>query len=210
MIFGSSTLKMPSLIVCPACDLVHRGAVMSAGERTRCVRCRAVLHRPPQAELDSAIAIALSALVLFVLANFYPLVEFDINGAKRATTLIGAALGLYHAHHSALSLLVLATTVLAPLAQILGLLYLLLPLRRKRRARHQRAVFRLLMHLRPWTFVEVFMLGAIVALVRLSSYAKVVPGIALLCCGLLMISLAALTSRTSPQQFWHWVERSRE
>lgn len=201
---------MPSLIVCPACDLVQRGDAVSPTERTRCARCRAVLHRSHGAELDTAIAIALSALVLFLLSNVYPLVEFHVNGATRETTLTGAALGLYHAGHAMLGVLVLTTTVLAPLAQILGLLYLLLPLRRKRRARRQRTVFRLLMHIRPWTFVEVFMLGAVVALVRLSAFAKVVPGIALVCSGLLMMSLAALTSRTSPQQFWHWVARSRE
>jgi paraquat-inducible protein A len=160
--------------------------------------------------MDTAIAIALAALVLFLLANIYPLVEFQVNGARRETTLIGAALGLYHAGHAMLSLLVLSTTVLAPLAQILGVLYLLLPLRRKRRARRQRTVFRLLMQVRPWTFVEVFMLGAVVALVRLAAFAKVMPGIALVCCGLLMMSLAALTSRTSPEQFWRWVARSRE
>jgi paraquat-inducible protein A len=200
---------MPALIVCPACDLVHGADAAPPGVRTRCVRCRAVLQRPTQANLDTAVAIALTSLVFFLLANCYPLVEFDINGAKRETTLVGAALGLYHARHGALSLLVLATTVIAPLVQIVGLLYLLLPLRLKRRARRQRLVFRVLMRLRPWTYVEVFMLGALVALVRLSSYAQVVPGIALLCCGLLMVSLAALISRTSPEQFWHWVERSR-
>ena len=201
---------MPPLIVCPACDLVHRGDAVSVTERTRCARCRAVLHRPRGAEIDTAIAIALSSLVLFVLANIYPLVEFHVNGATRETTLAGAALGLYHARHATLGVLVLATTVLAPLAQILGLLYLLLPLRRHRQARRQRTVFRLLMQIRPWTFIEVFMLGAVVALVRLSAFAKVVPGIALVCCGLLMMSLAALTSRTSAQQFWYWVARSRE
>lgn len=201
---------MPPLIVCPACDLVHRGEVVPASERTRCARCRAVLHRSGEVKLDTAIAIALSALVLFVLANLYPLVEFRINGTRRETTLVGAALGLYDAGHAALGMLVLVTTVLAPLAQILSLLYLLLPLRKKRRARRQRTVFRLLMQLRPWTFVEVFMLGAIVAFVRLASYAKVVPGISLICCGLLMMSLAALTSRTSPEQYWRWVERSRQ
>jgi paraquat-inducible protein A len=201
---------MLPLIVCPACDLVHRGDVVPVSGRTRCARCRAVLHRSAETELDTAIAIALSALVLFLLANLYPLVEFHINGANRETTLVGAALGLYHAGHTGLSVLVLSTTVLAPLAQILSLLYLLLPLRSKRRARRQRTVFRLLMQLRPWTFVEVFMLGAIVALVRLASYAKVLPGIALVCCGLLMMSLAALTSRTSPEQYWRWVERSRQ
>jgi hypothetical protein len=44
----------------------------------------------------------------------------------------------------------------------------------------------------------------------LASYAKVVPGISLICCGLLMMSLAALTTRTSPEQYWRWVERSRQ
>jgi paraquat-inducible protein A len=104
---------------------------------------------------------------------------------------------------------VLLTTVAAPLAQILGLLYLLIPLLKKRRARRQSTVFRLLVQIRPWTFIEVFMLGAVVALVRLSAFAKVVPGVALVCCGLLMICMAALTNLTSAAQFWHWVARSR-
>lgn len=176
----------------------------------RCSRCHAVLHRALGAQVDTALAVALSALVLFLLSNAYPLVEFQINGVRRETNLIGAALGLEHAGHSTLGLLVLSTTVVAPLAQIVGLIYLLVPLRNKRRARRQSTVFRLVVQLRPWTFIEVFMLGALVALVRLSSYAKVVPGIALVSCGLLMMCMAALTSLTSADQFWRWVARSRQ
>jgi paraquat-inducible protein A len=69
-------------------------------------------------------------------------------------------------------------------------------------------VFRLLVTIRPWILIEVFMLGAIVALVRLTMFAQVIPGIALICCALLMMTLAALSSMTTPPQFWHWVERS--
>jgi paraquat-inducible protein A len=205
--------KQLLLMVCPACDLVHRGdlehAQAGALGRVRCARCRAVLRRPVGARVDTAVALALTALVLFFLGATYPLVVFHINGATRETNLTGAALGLYHAGHSALALLVLLTTVVAPLAQILGLLYLLVPLRKRRRARRQSTVFRLLVQIRPWTFIEVFMLGAVVALVRLSAFAKVVPGIALVCCGLLMMCMAALTSLTSPEQFWHWAARNR-
>ncbi len=204
---------MQSLTVCPACDLVHRGDAEIASPDVgllRCSRCRAVLHRPRGAHIDTAIALAISALVLFFLGNIYPLVEFHVNGATRETSLAGAAVGLYHAGHSALGLLVLLTTIAAPLAQILGLLYLLIPLRKNRRARRQSTVFRFIVQIRPWTFIEVFMLGAVVAMVRLSAFAKVVPGIALVCCGLLMMCLAALTSLTSPEQFWHWDARSRQ
>jgi paraquat-inducible protein A len=197
------------LIVCPACDLAHRRDAAPATERTRCVRCRAPLQRPEVGHIDTAIALAATALVLFFLSNVYPLVVINSNGSTRSATLLDAALGLYAQGHAPLAALVFVTTVVGPFLQIVSLLYVLVPLRRKRHAPGQNALFRLLTQLRAWTFVEVFMLGALVALVRLSSFAQVIPGIALWSCGLLMLTLAALTSRTSPEQFWQWVEQSR-
>ena len=197
------------VIVCPSCDLAHRAGTAPAAERTRCARCRALLQRPENGRIDTAIALAFSALVLFVLSNAYPLVAIQSNGSTRATTLVGAALGLYRQDHVSLASLVFITTVVGPFLQIVSLLYLLIPLRRKRQAPGQNTIFRLLAQVRPWTFIEVFMLGALVALVRLGGYARVVPGVALWSCGFMMLTLAALTSRTSAGQFWRWVEASR-
>jgi paraquat-inducible protein A len=197
------------VIVCPSCDLAHRAGVEPAPERTRCARCLAYLQRPENGNIDTAIALSVVALVLFLLSNVYPLVAIQSNGSTRATTLIGAALGLYRQHHAALAVLVFITTVVGPFLQIAGLLYLLIPLRRGRQAPGQNTVFRLLAQVRPWAFIEVFMLGALVALVRLAAFAQVVPGVALWSCALLMLTLAALSSRTSPGQFWRWVEASR-
>jgi paraquat-inducible protein A len=180
-----------------------------ATKGTRCARCRAPLQRPENGNIDTSIALAICALVLFFLSNAYPLVTIQVNGATRDTTLLGAALALYSQDHAGLAALVLITTVVGPLLQIACLLYLLIPLRRARQAPGQNTIFRLLAQVRPWTFVEVFMLGVLVALVRLSAYANVVPGVALWSCGLLMLTLAALTSRTTPGQFWRWVEGSR-
>jgi len=201
---------MPSVIVCPACDLAHRRTAEPAQGRSRCVRCRALLQRPENASIDTAIALAVCALVLLLLSNAYPLVALHANGSTREATLIGAAGGLYSQGFKALAGFVLLTTVVAPLAQVATLLYLLIPLRLRRHARGEGLLFRLLTRARPWTFVEVFMLGALVAIVRLSAFARVVPGVALWSCALLMLSLSALTSHTAPGQFWRWVERSRQ
>jgi paraquat-inducible protein A len=201
---------MSSIIVCPSCDLAHRVSMAPASEGTRCARCRAPLQRPENGNIDTAIALAICALVLFFLSNAYPLVEIQASGTMRATTLVGAALGLYAQGHTGLAALVFITTVAGPFLQIGCLLYLLLPLRGAREAPFQNTVFRLLAQARPWTFVEVFMLGVLVALVRLSAYARVIPGVALWSCVLLMFTLAALTSRTTPGQFWRWVDRNRQ
>lgn len=178
-------------------------------EGTRCARCRAPLQRPENGNIDTAIALAVCALVLIFLSNVYPLVSILYNGTTRDTTLAGAALGLYSQGHAGLAALVFITTIACPLLQILCLFYLLIPLSRKREAPWQDNIFRLLTQMRRWTFIEVFMLGALVALVRLSAYARVIPGVALWSCAFLMLTLAALTSRTTPGQFWQWVERNR-
>jgi paraquat-inducible protein A len=197
------------VVVCPACDLAHRTSNAPVTERTRCVRCHALVQRRENRPIDTAIALAATALVLFFLSNAYPLVAINYNGTTRAATLLDAAAGLYAQGHAALAWLVFITTVLGPLLQIGILLYVLIPLRGRRQARGQNTLYRLLTQIRRWTFVEVFMLGCLVALVRLSGYAQVVTGVSLWSCGLLMLTLAALTTHTSPAQFWHWVERSR-
>ncbi len=200
---------MSSIIVCPSCDLAHRVGMPPQSAGTRCARCRAPLQRPENGKIDTAIALAICALVLFLLSNAYPLVSIQVNGATRDTTLIGAALAFYAQDHPGLAALVFITTIAGPFLQIGALLYLLLPLRRSREAPGQNTVFRFLALVRQWTFIEVFMLGVLVALVRLSSYARVIPGVALWSCVLLMLSLAALTSRTTPGQFWRWVDGTR-
>lgn len=200
---------MSSVIVCSSCDLAHRAGMPPFPAATRCARCRAPLQRPENGNIDTAIAVALCALVLFLMTNAYPLVGIQYNGTSRDTTLVGAALSLYRQDHAGLACLVFLTTVLSPFLQIAGLLYLLIPLRRGREAAGQSSVYRLLTQVRPWIFVEVFMLGALVALVRLSAYARVVPGVAIWSCGLLMFALATLISRTTPAQFWRWVEERR-
>jgi paraquat-inducible protein A len=200
---------MPPVILCPACDLAHRPTAHPPTGRTRCARCHSPLQRPEDAAIDTAIALALCAVVLLWLANAYPLVGMHVNGSSRDTTLIGAALGLYDQGYATLAVLVFLTTVAAPLVQVAALLYVLIPRWRGRSAYGQRAVIRVLTRVRPWSFMEVFMLGAIVALVRLSKFAHVVPGVALWSSALLMLCMAALTSVTSPEQLWRWAARSQ-
>jgi paraquat-inducible protein A len=213
-----------SLIVCHACDLVHRRSEVAAERaRVRCVRCHAELYRTHSTSMETAIAVAVSALVLLVLSNAYPLVTLEVNGSVRTATLLRAVWDMYLQGYVPVAVLVLLTTVLVPLFQISALLYLLISLRRNRaRAGGPRSgpphasrpipgrneLFRALTWLRPWAMPEVFMLGALVAMVKLSVMATVVPGIALFSYGTLMLMLAALAAITPAEQFWQWVEEA--
>jgi paraquat-inducible protein A len=202
--------RVSSVIVCHACDLAHRLDSLAGNARVRCVRCRAELYRTNDRTPDTAIALALTALALFVLANVYPLVAMTVNGTTQMTTLVGAAEAFYDQGYGALAILVAFTAVIVPLVQILTLLYVLVPLRLGRVVRGQNLLFRMLTALRPWGLTEVFMLGAVVALVKLSAQAEVSPRVSLIAYGLLMIAIAALTSATPSEQYWLWVTSQRD
>jgi len=197
---------MASVIVCHACDLAHRRDAVLPAARVRCVRCGAELYRTNAVSIDNALALVVSAAVLFALSNSYPMVTLELNGSFRDTTLLGAAIGLYSQGYAPVAALVLLTSLLAPLLEIVALFYLLIPLRRRARAEAQNEVFRLLTRLRPWAMPEVFMLGALVALVKLAALANVIPGVSLFSYGALMVVLAALTYVAPAEQFWHWAE----
>jgi len=60
---------------------------------------------------------------------------------------------------------------------------------------------------KPWGMVEVFMLGVLVSLVKLTSSFKVIPGISLWSFGALTLLLAAAASSFSTRDVWARLER---
>lgn len=179
------------LIACHECDLLQRQVALPRGGMARCPRCGAELYRDRPDSLNRALAFALAALVLFATANAFPIVGLNVSGDVVQTTLIGGVRVLYRDGMWSLAGLVLVTTILMPLLEILAILYLLVPLRLNGTPRRPEAAFRGLHLARTWGMTEVLILGILVALVKLVHLASVVPGVALWAFGATMVALAA-------------------
>jgi paraquat-inducible protein A len=66
---------------------------------------------------------------------------------------------------------------------------------------------RLLLVLRPWGMVEVFLLGVLVALIKLSGIARVIPGVALWAFAVLTV-LLVLVVTFNPRYLWQLAGRA--
>ena len=73
------------LLACRDCGQLHRapGAVL-AGKGLACVRCGSNLSRYPPLPIDVALALATAALILFLLANAYPIFVVSLEGRGAA------------------------------------------------------------------------------------------------------------------------------
>jgi paraquat-inducible protein A len=190
------------LLACDECDLLQRETSLPPGGTARCRRCGAKLYRSHPHGLNRSLAYVLGALVLFVIANAYPVVGLEVRGELVQTTLFGAVRGIYADGMWPIAVLVLTTTIIAPLAEMGAMAYLLAPLHLGRVARGYALVFRALQLARPWGMVEVLMLGVLVALAKLAHIAAVVPGIAMWSLGGEMLLLAAAAAAFDPRAWW--------
>lgn len=196
------------VVACHDCDLLNQlpdGAMATM----LCARCGAVLHRYRPNSIDRSLALAISALTLFIIANSFPFLAMKSGGFVQETRLLTGIRELWQQELYGLATLVLFTCVLVPLGQIAGLLYLLAPLKWDLPAPHAIRVFRLLRHLAPWGMLEIFMLGILVALVKLGKMATIVPGISVFAFGLLVLVMAAAISALDPPLLWDRLGRRR-
>jgi len=201
-------MRANSLVACHECDLLHRIKPLPGGGVAQCVRCGAVLYRQKKDSLNRTLSLTIAGLILFVVANTHPFLALKSGGLVQQTTLITGTKELYAQGMEVLALLVLFTSILAPLVHLIGMLYVLLPLKFNRLARNLPKVFRLVQSLQPWGMLEVFMLGILVSVVKLAKMAKIVPGIALYSFLVLIFVMAASSVSLDPHVIWErWEQR---
>jgi len=198
--------EVPDTVVCPGCDAVFSRAPLQPREVSRCARCGTELYRHPGDQHRRILPLTVASLIMFAIANLFPIVEIELQGLRSQTTLAGAVVVLSTEGMSVVALLVLATTLLFPLLQLCILAYLLVPLRREHRPAGFAFLVRAMQMLRPWGMIEVFLLGVLVAIVKLSSMATVVAGPALWAFVALTVLLTAVLS-FDPNAFWEMTFR---
>lgn len=194
------------LIACHECDLLQQRASLPARTRALCGRCGAVLYRDIPDSINRTISLAIAGLVLFVCANVFPFLAFEVSGQSVQATLLSGAIALNQQGMWEVAALVVFTCVAAPLAQLLLMLYLFIPLKFNRLPKHSARAFLLLREIQSWNMIEVFMVGILVALVKLTKMAIIVPGLAFWSFMALIVVLTAAASAIDPELVWDKVD----
>ena len=194
-----------SLIACHECDLLQQEIALPPGRVARCARCGAKLYRSENRSIDHTLALTLAAAVLFILANAFPIIGLQIQATRNDTSLIRAVHTLWSQGMWPVAGLVLFTTFLAPAAALATMIHILLAMRRRRIPAGFTFIMRVLQNFNPWAMVEVFIIGVIVALVKLTHYGTLIPGIALWSLGVLTLLMTATASSFNIHDVWNRV-----
>jgi paraquat-inducible protein A len=193
----------PALLACEECDALYQRRRLAPGDVARCTRCGATLGRGHWLAVNGQLALASGALLVFVLGNVRDIVTLDLRGAETPVTLYESILATWVAGEHVVALLAFATAFAFPLAVILLRLYVLWPLTMSRVARGFVPAMRALRWVSRWSMVEVFMVGTLVAIVKLAGLASVIPGVGIVSYAVLTLLLAANHAAGLHGLWWH-------
>lgn len=195
-------LALPPLMACPECDLLHRIGPLPKHESALCRRCGALLRRGNQGSLEVPLALALAALVLFCLSNAFPLLVLQLHGSIQEATLPGCVQALITLGWPWLAAILITTILVAPPVYLGGLAYVLFRARRRDVSEMTAQIFRIVQEFQGWAMTEVFILGVMVAYVKLGKMAVLVPGPSLFALAAFIVASSAVMSTLDANAVW--------
>ena len=192
-----------SLVVCEQCGLPHRWMPMGRREIARCVRCDAVIGRGHRLPITAVLALTTTAAAAWLVAVSTPLMTISLRGGTEAATLPQSILSAWQGGQELIAVVAAITALIAPAAFIALRLYVLAPLATGRRPPGFAWCVRLLRQAGRWNMIEVFTVGVLLSLVRLSGLADTSPGPGLYALGAVTLLFAAIESAGLKHLWWH-------
>ena len=203
-------MSATELIACPTCDMLHQVIPVPVGGRLRCRRCGAVLLSNRRGAIDRTLASAFASVILMMAAIFFPFLELSVAGLHKNASLLDAALAYSQGLMAPLSIATTLLIIVLPVIRASALAYTLLPLRFGRPPAIGAArAFRIAEHLKPWSMSEVFLIGVVVALVKVGGMATIDLGPAFWAMAGLVLLVVLESSSLDEWSIWQILERAR-
>lgn len=147
-------------------------------------------------------AITLGAIVTFLIAQFFPIVELEVGGYTTSATLLGSIKVLWQEQMQVVAAVVFLFTMLLPAVELGALFYVTMALRAGRRPPGFDRLLRAVGAARRWGMTEVLMIGILITIVKMTSLAQVLLQPGLFAFGVLTMMLAIVVS-FDPKHLWN-------
>ena len=194
-------------VVCTECGHMQTVAALEA-EHWRCTHCGASLNEGHGEWLQIATALAVAALLLYVLAIFLPILTLEIGAQSQSVTVMDGFWALMERRNFILAALILTTLILFPLFEISVLLYLLIPYQLGTRLPGQATLLRWFNEAQNWSMLEVFLLGMVVASIKMADMAVLRLEIGSYALFVLVAILILANLKLDRMKLWSWINPS--
>jgi len=162
-----------------------------------CPRCGSALHQRKPDSLQRTLALLITACVLYIPANVYPIMYTEQLGTTEVSTIIGGVILLIELGSVPVAMVIFLFSVVVPSGKIMALFYLVWTVENHSplNPRQRSVMYRVTEFIGKWSMIDVFVVAILAALVHLGGLLVIRPGIAALSfAGVVIVTMIAAES----------------
>jgi paraquat-inducible protein A len=164
-------------IQCLECALTVNVPILKEKQKAQCPRCGYTLSAIHRNANQRIIAFSITALIFLIASLPFKFLSFSANGLENHFDAITSFFVLIDNDYQLLALIEFLTIFAIPTVVLLSLIYLLIPMNKGLYPKHARKVLNMVFTLIPWSMVEIFLIGALVSLIKIISMADIALGL---------------------------------
>ena len=195
----------PGAVGCESCGLVS----VPEEHEHHCPRCGAALHARKPDSLTRTWAFVIAAAILYIPANYYPVLTVIQAGSGAPSTIIGGVEELLSSQMYPLALLVFFASILVPVFKLIGLGIMLMAIMLVTTESGARVLlpqrtrlYYIVAWIGRWSMVDIFMESLLGALVQFGALVTIAPGVgAVAFCAVVLLTIVAAES-FDPRLMW--------
>ncbi len=163
------------LIQCHTCHKILRRQEAEPGYVLHCPRCKGIVHERIPNSISTTWALVLTATVLFVPANFLPIMQVDFLGTPDKSTIMDGIIYFFQTGSYGIGIVILTASILVPLFKVVGLVLLLYSIHFNRHSSltHKSIMFRFIEFIGRWSMLDIFVIALLCALVDFGFFTRI-------------------------------------
>lgn len=165
------------LLVCEQCHSQIRIPALSHRQRAICPVCNHTLLSQRNQASEKLLALSLSSLIFLLLSLPFNFLTFKASGQKHSIDLPSGITILIEHDYLSLAIVTSLATVLLPGIVILGFIVLSLAQLKQQKPFYLPRLFAIVKALVPWSMAEIFLVGTLVSLIKITELADVAIGL---------------------------------
>jgi paraquat-inducible protein A len=211
--YGAVTARSAGLLACSSCGLLSkRPPAAEAGTAVdgdgavvaECPRCGELLHVRKPASIARTWAYIISALILYIPANVFPITDTRTLFDDQTDTIFSGVVFLWQQGSWPLALLVFFASITVPLAKLIVLTGLTISVQRGvlRKPAQRTRLYRIVEFIGRWSMLDIFAVSILTALVQLQSLAEITAGPGVLAFGAVCVLTILASHSFDPRLIW--------
>ena len=177
------------------------------GGVAKCTECGSILYRRHRNLVDYGLALGLSALIFFILANAFPIVNIELRGVHQDISLPSVLLSLFENGFFLVGLFCSFVIFIFPFSVLVLFIWIMWLLRVRRGEALAEKLLVILAKILPWNMAEIFLISVFVALVKLIGYAQIHFGLSLWALVIFVLFDLYLSKSISIDELWRAKKR---